>query len=389
MSVLDRLFGFFSSRGREGRSTSDLDVLEDELEDRQIKRRLRAIRDLKGLLEQAVAGRAADSSQEPTEDEVRIVALLASAMSYYLGRIDDSEAAARALAVSKSPAAIDALIAAARDPASQGRNYALAAISNVIDPRVTDFYVDLLISSPAKSDDLRRAVEAFIRRADPRVVEPLLAALAEASVGATAGYLTAAACLRRALVMALANQHDDRVIAGIASAMHDPEPDVREAVIDALASLHSPLTIGPLFQAAEDERIQLRLAAEKALRDLALLPEFREHAKQYYKKYQSTVSGLVYRAGDMWNFEGSRDSHLLNLSRFPQFLLVDMVLASVTDLSTQSDKSTEFAARQILGRMYDSVAIKIMEARMKESGQTRLRREALERALETIKSSKR
>jgi len=151
--------------------------------------------------------------------------------------------------------AIDALIAALRDPDADVRRAAIIALGRLDEPRAVPGLIDALRDESA--DVRRHAAAALADTGDLRAVEPLMATLDDASPE-----------VRRFVAIALGELGDRRAVPGLVALLEDSSAEVRRFAAIALGTLGDLQAVEPLIAAVGDASAEVRRFAIIALGDL-------------------------------------------------------------------------------------------------------------------------
>jgi HEAT repeat protein/beta-lactamase regulating signal transducer with metallopeptidase domain len=151
--------------------------------------------------------------------------------------------------------AVDALIEALKDPDSDVRETAMAALAHKRDPRMFDAFV--LALRDTNPDIREQAVFGLGQLRDKRAIAPLTLALKDEKPD-----------VREQAVFALGQLHAVEAIDSITLALRDANADVREQAAFALGQIRDPRAIDPLTSALRDENADVREQAAFALGQL-------------------------------------------------------------------------------------------------------------------------
>jgi len=164
--------------------------------------------------------------------------------------------AAAALGDLRDSRAVPGLVRALDDESADVRRYAAAALGDLRDPQAIEPLIGTLGDGDA---DVRRyAASALGDLRDPSAVDPLAKALGDTD-----------ADVRRAAVSALGDIRSPRAVQPLIGRLRDEDPDVRRAAAYALGDLHDPAALDALTAAMKDENAEVRRAAISALADIS------------------------------------------------------------------------------------------------------------------------
>jgi HEAT repeat protein len=176
-------------------------------------------------------------------------------------------AAAIALGQIGDARAVVPLLETLKDKEAWVRQATIWGLAKIGDARCV---APLIAALKDKRGDVREtAAEALGWIGDVRAVEPLIAALADRRV-------------RRAVVQALGEIGDTRAVSSLLVALEDQDSLVREAAVKALAKLGDAQAVKPLVAALADKSSMVREAVARALDDLGWQPDTSEAGAAYW-----------------------------------------------------------------------------------------------------------
>ena len=186
----------------------------------------------------------------------------AQAVAWYREVIEQKDAelilrklATNALGGLKDPRVLEPLLAALGDADAGVREAAASALGELEDPRAVEPLLAVL--GDADAGVRAQAAKVLGRLKDPRAVEPLLAALRDADKN-----------VREAAAWALGELKDLRAVEPLLAALKDADASVREAAAWALGELKDLRAVEPLLAALKDADADVRGAAAQALGEL-------------------------------------------------------------------------------------------------------------------------